>query len=144
MARLERANQDLRNLVAYLQEENTVSTGLDFRLAHDKHLDKDNLQDPRAFCAVAPKDTIISCTQYIERLPQDARIGVLLHEIAHIQEQAFAGDECEVDADVWILENVPEANYHYGNVRFIRNSEAVTAENLQMVSAEFARKIRGQ
>jgi hypothetical protein len=142
MPELHRAKATLKSLVDYLVEGDVLSSGLHITVDHDTDLDADNRDNPRSFCAVAPKETVIHCSRYIERLPEDARAGVLLHEIAHIAANAFGEDECEVDADVWVMEEVPEANYHYGDVRFVRNNESVVARNLQMVCNEFLRKIR--
>lgn len=113
-----------------------------FELEHDKDLDADNEKDPRAFCATMPKSTIISSTKYLDALPQSSRVGVLLHEIAHIVENAFGGDECEVDCDVWIQEKVPEANYQYVDVQYLRDGRNVTARSLQVVSRRFLKKLR--
>jgi len=141
---LPEANQDLMDLTNYLIENEAISNVLDFEVVHDEVLDADNRKDPRAFCSVAPKDVVIHCAKNIECLPDEARIGVLLHEIAHVAANAFGDDECEVDADVWIHENVPEAGYNYAASVVYRptGEESSTAQNLQVVNLDFVRMIR--
>ena len=89
------------------------------------------------------KDWRIYCTQAIEMLPPDARMGILLHEIGHIHLTAFHGDASEVDVDEWILLNVREAKYTYADVRYRAPQSTMQrdAKNLQRVGWNFLETI---
>lgn len=135
------AKKDLRHLERYLLDRNIISMQWQFSLEHDEELDADNILDPRAFCAVMPKSTIIYCSKNIDLLPPPARIGILLHEIAHVVANAFGGDESEVDCDVWIKENVPESGYAYRDVKYAQKGATILARNLQVVSDKFVKRV---
>ena len=142
MSELRKAKQHLSDLRKYLVNKNAISKRLQFGLEYDPGLDWDNIDNPRNFCAVTPKNIIILCSRFIESPPPEARIGILLHEISHIVANAFGGDESEVDCDVWIKENVPEAGYEYRDIDYKRDGVDVTAKGLQVVSKKFVRMLR--
>lgn len=113
---MKKSTEDVKALIKYLRARGFSATRPHMAVPFPVHCKGEDLRhskDPRAYCSVEPDDERIFCTQSIEDLPTRNRVGILLHEIVHIWHDAFDGDECEVDVDMWILENVPEAHYTY-------------------------------
>ncbi len=126
--------ENLDRLLDYLHRRHQLPMEFinKIELVHDPEHDKENADDPRAFCYVTEKDFRIFCTKYIEKLPVASRLGILLHEIGHLYTDAFGPDEVEVDVDEWCMEFAPELKYTYQDVVYIRNkNEVAEAKNLQ-------------
>lgn len=141
-----KANKSLKMLTKYLVDDREMPPGLlKVKAVHSHLLDYDHLNDPRAFCAVEEGITnAIFCTDAIEKVPENVRVGLLLHEIGHLLLDAFdheipGGEEVEVDA--WILKNVPEAGYRYVDYPHVWRGKERTALNVQTVSDAFLKKV---
>lgn len=138
---LSRSEQDFQRLVAYLRHKGTLAPVFDkLDLYYDPKHDEANASDPRAFCYVRPDRWFVYCSRALEDVAPRVRIGVLLHEIGHLARNAFKGDKSEVDVDTWVLDNVPEAGYHYADHEYYHmwRQEAVTAKAVEHVSRAFA------
>jgi len=137
---LRRSKKNLKDLLIFLGVR--VGPMKTIRLKHSEDQDDRNAMDTRAFCHVIEGKREIHCTKYLDDLPLEARLGVLLHEIGHIEAEAFVGEECEVDADLWVKESVPECDLKYTDVRYKRGGRIALAMNLQTVSRQFAEIFR--
>jgi len=145
MITLPNSELQLRLLLDYLIAEH----GLNFRkfsklcIVHSEEQDIENQKDPRVFCFVQRNTPRIYATVAMERLPADACVGVLLHEIGHLALDAFNGDDSEVDVDEWCMFTVPESNYHYRDCAYISPwaDFSVTAKNLEHVKHDFLARI---
>ena len=140
MAKLKKTKRDLSKIKRYLEDKG-VDTVSDIFVEHDFELDEDNLHNPRNFCSVAPKERVIHCTKYLDEAPRNARVGILLHEIGHVIANAFDGDECEVDADEWVITSIPDAKLHYATVSYSRAGKKVKAVAVQCVNDRFLEMI---
>ncbi len=141
---LKRLKNDLGQLKRYLQRKGLGDEHLDkIVVEHDADLDEDNYENPRNFCMVQEGSHVIRCSLFLNYIARDVRIGILLHEISHIINNAFEGAESEVDADLWITEELPETGYRYQDVYFTRAGEdkCVLAEKVETVSFSFMRKL---
>ena len=130
---------DLRALVNYLVDHGFVGEEmLHIRVLHDAALDKDNEKNARAFAAATEGSDVIRVAENIAFLPPANRVAVLLHEISHVHNQTFHSEDEEVDTDLWITEDVPEAGYHYlKKVRYWTPYGVFEPENLQSVDIHF-------
>jgi hypothetical protein len=131
-------------LLDYLVAEKKISPKfLRLKMKHDESQDALNQTDPRAFCHVFQDRMIVYSTLALERLPADARTGVLLHEIAHLHLNAFNGADSEVDVDEWCMFDVPESNYHYRDCFYVSpwTGAGVTARNLEHVKNDFLARL---
>lgn len=137
---LPRAENALKNLIAWLDGNGYITDPQGFAIEHSPEQDAANANDPRAFCFVTPGEGIIYCTQNLENLPDRALVGILLHEIGHIHLGAFDGDEAEVDVDEWATK-IEEAGYHYEDIVYQRDGHAVLANNIEVVYDKFAFEI---
>lgn len=140
---LTRAAFALKNLVAWLIDNGhlTEKNPEAYALEHDPEQDIRNAADPRAFCYVTPGEVgIIYCARALGNLPDRALVGILLHELGHIELGAFNGDESEVDVDEW--GTGIGVGYQYADVVYYRSlGDTVVAENIEVVSPEFAAQI---
>jgi len=135
--------KELVCLAKYLVAHGASIKLLGVSLEHDPGQDRENLRDPRAFCHVKPDDPgTIFCSAALAELRAPARIAVLLHELGHIELNAFTGDTSEVDVDAWCME-WPDAHYTYMDAVYWRADvrKPVTAKNLKHVSYAFVDKI---
>ena len=110
------------------------------KLRWDKDQDERNAEKPRSFCYVRPDDPLtIYCAKTLDNVSTNVRIGILLHEIGHIQLDAFNGDECEVDVDDWVLREFPESGYTYKDHKYYNEltGKYVIGHSLQHVSRKF-------
>lgn len=143
MTSLTRAAFALKNLVAWLIDNGhlTEKNPEAYALEHAPEQDIRNAADPRAFCYVTPGEVgIIYCAQALNNLPDTALVGILLHELGHIELGAFNGDESEVDVDEWAT--ALDVGYQYGTVAYWNSYAAsVEAKNIEVVSPEFAATI---
>lgn len=140
---MSRAAFALKNLVAWLIENGhlTEKNTEAYALEHSPEQDVRNAADPRAFCYVTPNEVgIIYCARALDNLPDRALVGILLHELGHIELGAFNGDESEVDVDEW--GTALGVGYEYGNATYDNPyAQTVTAKNIEVVSPEFAAMI---
>jgi hypothetical protein len=137
-------SSDLTGLLLYLLGRNLVGQECaSLEAVHSLRQDKFNLKSPRAFCHVMPGDWAIYCSRRIEDLPGRNRVGLLLHEIGHLEIHGFKSLDDEVDVDEWILKSVPEARYQYETVSYLVGDQADprVAQNLQTVGEDFYERI---
>lgn len=142
-----KAKRSLKALTKYLVDDREMPQVFlrSIRVNRSRPLDEDHKDDPRAFCAVEEDvPNIIFCTSAIEAVPENVRIGLLLHEIGHLLLDAFdheipGGEEIEVDT--WILKHIPEAGYTYVDCPHIWHGKERTALNVQTVSDAFLKKV---
>lgn len=138
-----RASYALKNLVAWLIENGhlTEKNPDAYALEIDPEQDIRNAADPRAFCYVTPGEVgIIHCARALNNLSDHALVGILLHELGHIELGAFNGDESEVDVDEWAT--ALDVGYQYDTVTYWNSyATAVAAKNIEVVSPEFAAQI---
>jgi hypothetical protein len=138
--RLPKSEQTLEALLEYLR-----SVDLDIgrlKITHSTAADSENEHSPRQFCSVACGDERIYCAASLENVDERVRMGILLHEIGHLFLNACNGDESEVDVDVWIVKEFPEARYCYADHKYVRSDgERVTAKNLQRVGSRFVERV---
>lgn len=141
--RLRKAQTTLAMLTEYMIIEHGVPEDrlIEIKIRHDRDHDKENRQDPRAFCFVEKDNpTVIHCANAIEDLPEEARVGVLYHEIGHIFLNAFHGDESEVDVDEWCVNFLPMSGYTYKDTCYFSFSTGQrVAKSLQNVASSFLR-----
>lgn len=140
---LVKSRRILRLLLDYLEDIGTIKPGYrSITLRHDPGLDRDNRKSRRSFCATQPRSKVILCSKELEMMPVAVIGGVLLHEIGHIVNRAFRGDECEVIVDDWCASAVPEAEYGYVSVRYVNTTgEECHAKNVQVISVTFLQDI---
>jgi hypothetical protein len=142
---LHRTSNDLRCLVEYLITMHGYPRAFQKLVAvHDSAHDEENARDPRAFCYVKEDHWEIYCASALEDVSPEVRVGILLHEIAHLKIPAFKGAASEIDVDSYILENFPEAGYVYADHMYwsrMRNKE-VTAKSIEHVADTFVKLIR--
>jgi hypothetical protein len=140
---LPETEQDLTALLIYLLGRNLVgSYSAVLTVEHSERQDRYNEKSPRAFCHVMPGDKIVYCSRWIESLPGKNRVGLLLHEIGHMEIYGFKNLDDEVDVDEWILKSVPEARYRYETVEYPAGRVVRVAQNLQTVGEDFYERIR--
>jgi hypothetical protein len=143
--KFKKTESDLKALLEYLVLEHSLGRELlKIKLKHSVEQDDYNKKDPRAFCHVARGENYIYCTQAIENVPVHVRLGLLLHEIAHIHLDAFDGDESEVPVDEFCAYKIPESGYRYLDqfVYFSPWDKApIQAKNLEAVSGDFVYRI---
>ena len=155
MTELTRTQADLDNLVAYLIARGHSTDLRGIRVSHDPVIDQVNAHNGRSFARVKEGDRQrIHVSKWIEDLPRTFRVGILLHELAHLAIPAMgqSEDDDEIKVDSWIIENLPEAGYHYEDVYYSDRGlgtdgkypltpndpgHARLARNVQCVSAEF-------
>jgi hypothetical protein len=140
MLRLPKAQSDLKRLTQYLTDKGFAPSLNLMKVEHSHEEDARNFDDPRGFCHVTNEAWIIYCAQAIEDVRPEVRIALLLHELFHLYLDALSGDESEIDVDSGVLEQVPEAGYHYlSRYKYIDTvrKKVVVAKNLQCVSSEF-------
>lgn len=131
----------LEKLLNFLERNGLITDREGFAIEHEPEQDSLNAADPRAFCYTQPGTGVISCTQQVEFLPDRALLGILLHEIGHIELGAFEGDESEIDVDEWCVNTelgyqyVPEVKY------LLNNTTPVIATNIEVIDADLAVKI---
>jgi hypothetical protein len=142
---LPRAQRDLDALLSYL-----IGTGkippdwAKIQIRHSAEEDERNRDDPRGFCHVSPGSPYIFCSQALENLEPESRIGILLHEIGHMAYSAWNGEAAEVDADRFCVEQVPEADFTYQDCSYRDpwgGAETVNAPALERVSSGFVARI---
>ena len=99
--------------------------------------------NPRFLCAVHSHEWVIRCALAIERVGSQVRVGVLLHEIGHMVLPAFNGAKSEVEVDEFVLSEVPEAGYYYGDHQYFnpQHEGIVLAKNVEHVSENFLRQL---
>jgi hypothetical protein len=138
------ASATLQRLTQYLVREHKMMPSLlRMQVRWSPEEDRRNEQDPRGFCHVVNGAWFIYCSQAIEIITPNVRVGLLLHEIGHLYIPAMSSDKSEVDVDEWILNEVAEAGYGYlPQYRYTRNGKLVEAHNIQTVSTEFVYKLR--
>jgi len=141
---LAQATRDLKKLSMYLAEREVVPLSVTrIQLRHDADLDKANRRNPRFLCAVHPHEWLIRCALAIERVNPEVRVGVLLHEIGHMVLPAFNGAKSEVEVDEFVISQVPEAGYYYGDHGYYspQHEKDVIAKNVEHVSINFLRLV---
>jgi hypothetical protein len=153
MKQLPKTNAELVELLTYLNTrlEGTASRRLQrilyLHAVWSPEEDTRNAASARGFCHVAEGENAIFCAAAIESIIPCVRVGILTHEIAHILATGgMKGDSGEIAADKWILDNVPEAGYNYLSEYEYYSplvGHNVTARNIQTVSPEFVRNLRG-
>lgn len=134
---------DLQNLIAYLNSNMRIKALTSQAFANRSlECNERNAADPRGFCFATAKSNVIAYADNIEYLPAENRIGILLHELGHIELQAFKGPASEVDVDVWCCD-IPGSGYRYANVEYWSPGHGPrTANSIQCVSSEFVRRIK--
>jgi hypothetical protein len=129
---------DLRLLIKYLINQEIVDpVAARIEIKFSWQQDMRNDQDPRGFAMVMSDKLEIHVAEAINSLPPEYRIGILLHELAHLVADTFLDEDSEVDTDLWILASVPESGYSYGNVSYVLGDTKKVAKNLQKVSEKF-------
>jgi hypothetical protein len=144
MIELPDSSYTLALLLDYLVAEKKISPKLlRLKMQHDEAQDLLNQVDSRAFCHVQRGKPSVFASIALERLPVDARTGVILHEIAHLHLDAFGEDESEVDVDEWCMFEVPESSYHYRDCFYISpwTGTGVTARSLEHVKNDFLARL---
>jgi hypothetical protein len=135
------AYHDLNRLTRYLVErKNVVEAAKRIGISHSLSLDRENLKDHRAFCAVERGYWRILCSRALEDVPSEVRFGILLHEVSHlVNDYIGAGPNDEVDTDSWVISAVPESDYHYKNIVYMNSlvGKMTTARNVESVSPKF-------
>lgn len=144
--KLPKSEKDLDGLVNYLITEHSLSGRLllKLRIKHSLEQDDHNRKDPRAFCHVARGEKYIYCTQALEFVPVHVRLGILLHEIAHILNDAFDGDESEIVVDEFCVFKIPESGYKYlDQVVYMSpwDHAPIAAKNIEAVTGDFVYRI---
>lgn len=139
--KLDRTEFALEKLLNFLEANGLITDRQGFAIEHNEEQDALNAADPRAFCYTQPGTGIISCTKQIEFLPDRALLGILLHEIGHIELGAFNGDQSEIDVDEWCVNT--ETGYQYvPEVKYLlNNSTPVIATNIEVIDAKLALEI---
>jgi hypothetical protein len=108
---------------------------------------EENKRDARHFASASVFDSgsglayVISYARALNSLPRRVRIGVLLHEIAHLLTWKSRRDASEVAADVWISRHVPEAEFNYAGASYTHKGRHRSAKNVETVCSEFLRLI---
>lgn len=132
---ISRADADdlLDALLTYLRDRGLITPWLKSRikLVRSQRATEQNQASPRQFCFVVIGQHDIHFAAALLKLPTPFIVGIQLHEIAHmvIEEK---GDP-ELGVDEWVIEQVPEAGYHYRNVSYGKRR----ARSLECVSGEF-------
>jgi hypothetical protein len=141
------AYHDLNRLTRWLHERKGVVEAVKkIGISHSLMLDRENLKDPRAFCAVERGYWRVLCTRALEDVPQEVRIGILLHEVSHlINDYIGASRDDEVNTDAWVIKTVPESDYHYKTIVYMNSlvGKPTTAHNVESVSPRFLAILRG-
>jgi hypothetical protein len=149
MHELLKTNRELAALIAYLDQRSPRVKQMTFalRAVHSTEEDDRNTLMPRGFCHVREGEHEIYCAAVIEAIIPCVRVGLLLHEVAHLSARGGmkGGQAGEITTDKWILDNLPESGYNYLPI-YEYHSEylgrIVTARNIQTVSPEFVRGLR--
>ncbi len=132
-------NNYLKPLLSYLCKKKHISVWMKSKIkaSHSFKADLDHEKSARSFCFVIIGERIIHYASTIKSLPETFIVGILLHEIAHMIIEEKNGDP-ELGVDEWVINNVPEADYKYKNIRYIDfTGKPRTAKNLECVSEEF-------
>jgi len=129
---------DLFSLCDYLMARGHGASIRHIRLVHDPLWDAENASNSRAFCYVKDEgEPTVYYAAAFTSLPQNARVGILLHEVVHLGKGWIGNPEHEADVDAWILAYVPDSDYHYKDCIYSFNGQARVARNIQHVSQEF-------
>jgi hypothetical protein len=143
--RLFKAEKSLDALTRYMAAKSTWTNLSQLRVRHSPNADVLNRRRPRQFCHVFPRSLIIHCTSQIENVSEQVRLGLLIHEIGHIVQQAFhdnGDDECEVTVDEWVTYNFPEAGYKFADHRYRSwGGRYRTAKAIEHVSKKFTQLV---
>lgn len=134
-----RINRILSALSSYLYRQKLLKKG-PVRIGMSHAADVRNSEDARSFCHVKEGSRKINCTHAIELLPDEFVAGILLHELAHIILNDMERGDPELQADEWILENVPESGYKYKDVSYWDETWR-DAEVVECVSKKFLKTI---
>lgn len=137
---IRQAYDDLARLTNYLfKHKGVIPSVRKIGIVHTRAMDRENEKDPRAFCAVNDTAWLIYCTQSINYLPANARIGILLHEVSHLVNNFIGKREDEVNTDEWIVTAIPEAGYGYQSIAYHNPllGKQVTAHDLETVGTAF-------
>lgn len=138
---LEATSIDFEALKEYLECEKGWDL-TDLELFHDEELDEANELNPRQFAVVQEGLREVNVTSAMDELPPENRLGILLHEICHIQADEIKDDESEPETDAFLNENVPEAEYTY--VKEVIYGDNRIAVNIQSVSEKFVKLVMGE
>ena len=135
-----RAAQLLSSLQFYL-----ISKGIyvpKMSLRHSKVLDEANKRSARSFCHIQCGSSVIHHAAALNRLPDTAIVGILLHEIGHAVLGCDIQPDDEVAVDEWIVKHVPQAKYEYSMVTYTSSSgRKRVADNLETVSDSFVQQV---
>ena len=146
--RLPKAEKSLRALTRYIASKAGLKNMDRLSIRHSPEADELNSRKPRQFCHVYPRSFKINCTAQIESVSERVRLGLLLHEIGHIVQQAFhdkGDDSCEVTVDEWVTYNFPEAGYKFADAKYGSSVDGrlKIAKAIEQVSMRFANIVRG-
>lgn len=124
-------------LLGYLLNRRLISTWLKnkIELVRSKKANEQNKLAARQFCFVILGEHEIHYADALLKLPVEFIVGILLHEVAHMVVKE--GRDPELDVDEWVLEKVPEAQYHYATARYGKR----TAASIERVSGSFTETI---
>lgn len=139
---LQATSIDLEALKEYLECEKGWNL-TDIQLFHDESWDEVNAEDPRAFAYVETGSMDINASQYLDEIPPENRIGVLLHEICHLQANEMKDDESEPETDAFLNEHVPEAEFTYSK-EVVYGEDQRIALSVQCVSEKFVKTVMGE
>ena len=104
---------------------------------------QNNERKPRAFAFVVDREFTIFLARQFKALPARNQLGILIHEISHINLHTFKDSGVsEVETDLWIEEALPEADYGYETVKHPITGRRI--KNIQTVSKDFVALITGE